>query len=320
MADELDVAVAILQQADGRVLVAERAPWRHQGGRLEFPGGKIDPGETLAVALARELEEELGVRVGHWSPLIRVCHRYPDREVTLHACVVDRWSGEPRGAEGQGIGWHRPEELAHASFPAANRPILAALQYPDRYLITPGPEGTGVESLLDGLRVAAERGLRLVQLRAPGLPAAAWRRLLAQACAIAASAPPGLRLLANTDDCSCLERYPELAGVHLSARAARRFARRPVAAGKLLACACHDAEEIRQAERLEADFIVLGSVRTTASHPGRSPLGWAGLARLTAQTTLPAYGVGGLREADVATAREHGAIGIAAIRGLWSTG
>lgn len=317
MPDELEVAVAVLRQADGRILVAQRAPWRHQGGRLEFPGGKIDPQETLAAALARELQEELGVRPLGWSPLVRVQHDYPDRRVILHACVVDRWSGEPHGIEGQEVYWHQPEALAHESFPAANRPILAALQYPDRYLITPDAAEVGVERVLEGLHAAVAHGLRLVQLRAPGLDGARWRQLLDQARAIAASAPAGFRLLANMGECSSLARYPELAGVHLSARAARRFAQRPVPADRLLACACHDRDEIRHAEVLEADFIVLGSVRATPTHPAGTPLGWDGLAQLTAQTALPAYAVGGLHPADIATARAHGAIGIAAIRGLW---
>lgn len=317
MADPVEVAVAVLRAADGRVLVAERAAWRHQGGRLEFPGGKIDSGEDLAAALARELDEELGVRLQAWAPLLRLRHRYDDRAVVLHVCEVGDWAGEPHGAEGQPLAWCRPEDLAPERFPAANRPIIAALQLPPHYLVTPAPTADGLESALEGLRAAVAAGTRLVQLRAPGLGDADLRRFVEGACTTVATAAAPVRLLLNSGDPAWLERCPGLAGLHLSARAAGTLQRRPLPAGRLLSCACHDAAEIRQAERLRADLLVIGHVGPTPSHPGREPLGWHGLEALTAATTLPAYAIGGLTPADLPAAREHGAIGIAAIRGLW---
>ena len=318
MSEELHVAVAVLQRADGRVLVAERAAWRHAGGGLEFPGGKIDRGETLAAALGRELCEELGVQLRRWRPLMLVRHQYPGRRVVLHVCRVEDWCGQARGVEDQRLAWEAPSALAHERFPAANRPIVAALQWPDRCLVTPTPgEEMPVRAVIEGLQAAIAGGVRLVQLRAPGLGPAAWERLLAAACTLAAQAPDRVRLLANTDDPGCLTRHPGLAGLHLGARAARALAQRPLARDRMLSCACHDAEEIRHAEELDADLVVVGSVRPTPTHPQGGSLGWHGLAELTATTTLPVYAIGGLDATDIATARAHGAIGIAAIRGLW---
>lgn len=311
------VAVAVLRRSDGRVLIAERAAWRHQGGRLEFPGGKIDPGESLASALGRELEEELGVRPLQWEPFMRVRHRYEDRDVILQACLVESWSGEPRAMEGQPLDWFRPEELVHERFPAANRPILAALQYPDRCLVTPIPHVSTVDSTLEGIERAITAGTHLIQLRAPGLAPESWCRLIEEACRIAEAAPARVRLIANSDDPGWLQRCPALAGLHLGAEAARHFDRRPVPADRLLSCACHNLQEIHRAEKLEADLILLGSVGSTPTHPGHSPLGWEGLETLTAATMLPAYAIGGMRVEDIPRAREQGAIGIAAIRGLW---
>lgn len=317
MSDTIEVAVAVLHRADGRVLAAERAAWRHQGGCLEFPGGKIDPGEDIATALGRELAEELGIRPLRWEPFIRVRHCYEDRDVVLHVCRVEDWSGEPEAREDQPFDWYRPEDLAHERFPAANQSILAALQYPDRWLITPTPDAATLDEVLAGVERAIAGGVELIQLRAPGLDPGSWQRFIDGAIRIAAAAPNRVQLIANTDDPEWLERCPGLAGLHLGTAAARRFASRPIPADRILSCACHDRGEIRHAERLGADRILIGSVRATPSHPGIPPLGWAGLEELTATTALPAYAIGGMGVEDITRVRERGAIGIAAIRGLW---
>jgi 8-oxo-dGTP diphosphatase len=121
------VAVGILIDDAGRVLVTRRAPGAHQGGLWEFPGGKLEEGETLLEALTRELSEELGVRVETTEPFMVLEHDYGDKQVRLDIHRVTRWSGEPRGLEGQPLAWQRPEQLRDWAFPAANRPILERL-------------------------------------------------------------------------------------------------------------------------------------------------------------------------------------------------
>ena len=121
------VAVGILIDDAGRVLVTRRAPDAHQGGLWEFPGGKVEADETLLEALTRELREELGVSVEAAEALIVLEHDYGDKRVRLDVHRVTRWSGEPRGLEGQPLAWQRPEKLRNWTFPAANRPILERL-------------------------------------------------------------------------------------------------------------------------------------------------------------------------------------------------
>jgi len=121
------VAIGILIDVAGRVLGARRAPGAHQGGLWEFPGGKVEAEETLLEALARELREELGVRVESTEPLLVLEHDYGDKQVRLDVHRVTRWSGEPRGLEGQPLAWQQPEQLQDWAFPAANRPILERL-------------------------------------------------------------------------------------------------------------------------------------------------------------------------------------------------
>ena len=121
------VVVGILIDEAGRVLVTRRAPGAHQGGLWEFPGGKVEEGETLIEALARELNEELGVLVETTEPLVVLEHDYGDKQVRLDVHRGTRWSGEPRGLEGQPLAWHRPEQRRDWAFPAANQPILERL-------------------------------------------------------------------------------------------------------------------------------------------------------------------------------------------------
>jgi len=121
------VAVGVIVDAARRVLLSKRAVGSHQGGLWEFPGGKVEPGESLQGALARELQEELGIRVLRTSPLLEVRHDYGDKQVLLDVHVVWEFDGEARGREGQPLNWVTLDTLAQYAFPAANAPIVAAV-------------------------------------------------------------------------------------------------------------------------------------------------------------------------------------------------
>jgi 8-oxo-dGTP diphosphatase len=121
------VAVGILIDPQGRVLITRRAPQTHQGGLWEFPGGKVEPGETIVDALARELKEELGVTVLISEPFMTLEHDYGDQCVCLAVHRVTSWRGEPSGMEGQPLAWEQPANLTDWPFPAANQPILTRL-------------------------------------------------------------------------------------------------------------------------------------------------------------------------------------------------
>jgi len=118
----------ILYRADGRILVTERTGDPAFVGLWEFPGGKIAAGEDPDAALVRELREELGVRPLARHPLIEVDHRYPDRHVSIAFFVVERWTGEPRGLDGQALRWVSADELRAEELLPADAPVLAALR------------------------------------------------------------------------------------------------------------------------------------------------------------------------------------------------
>ncbi len=121
------VAVGVVLDADRKVLITRRAQHAHQGGLWEFPGGKVEAGESLLVALTRELREELGIVLGRTSALLQVHHDYGDKSVLLDVHVVWEFSGEAVGLEDQPLAWVAPEDLARYVFPAANMPIVAAV-------------------------------------------------------------------------------------------------------------------------------------------------------------------------------------------------
>lgn len=121
------VAAGIIEDAQGRVLIARRPEAAHAGGYWEFPGGKIAAGETPAEGLVRELREELGIVVESASPVTRYRHTYPERVVELHVFRVARYAGEPAPLEGQPLRWVAIAELGSADLLPADRPIIEAL-------------------------------------------------------------------------------------------------------------------------------------------------------------------------------------------------
>jgi 8-oxo-dGTP diphosphatase len=123
----IPVAAGILRDKAGRILIAQRPPGGHVGGFWEFPGGKLHRDEGPVEALERELREELGVTVEAATSFMTYRHEYPERIVELHVFLVDRYSGEPRGVEGQPLRWVNLAELESAGLLEADQPIAAAL-------------------------------------------------------------------------------------------------------------------------------------------------------------------------------------------------
>ncbi len=122
------VAVGVILDRDRNILITRRAADSHQGGLWEFPGGKVEIGESLTAALGRELREELGIEIGRTSELLDVHHDYGDKSVFLDVHVVWEFEGQARSLEGQPMAWVAPRDLRRYDFPAANVPIVDAVQ------------------------------------------------------------------------------------------------------------------------------------------------------------------------------------------------
>jgi 8-oxo-dGTP diphosphatase len=311
MPELLHVAVAVIRDRQGHILIARRPVDTHQGGLWEFPGGKVEPDESVADALARELHEELGIRVTSAEPLILIPHHYPDKSVLLDVWEVNAFEGDLHGAEGQPIRWVTPEALDHYAFPAANIPIVAAARLPQRLLIT-GAADTSADYVAH-LQKALDLGISHIILRAKRLDEQAFADLYRQLLPLCLGS--GAVLGVNT----CVVQANALAAehLHLTSERLQRLSQRSEFAGRWLSASCHNAEQIRMAEAKGVDFITLSPVQPTRSHPGEPALGWEAFAELAKNCALPVYALGGMQETDLRRAREQGAQGIAAISAWW---
>ena len=305
----LHVVAAVIRRRDGDILVSRRPAHVEQGDLWEFPGGKLQPGETRRQALARELHEELGIEIERATPLLRVPHDYAARRVLLDVFSVDAWRGEPHGREGQRVRWVTPATLGTLPFPAANLPIVTAARLPRLCVVTPAPDA----GFLVQLDACLARGASLVQLRAPSLSGAAYRELAVRA--LERCRARGARLLLNAAPALCGELGAD--GVHLNAQRLRATHERPVARDVLLSAACHDAAALAHARHVGVDFAFVSPVLQTPTHPAAAPLGWQALGALIAPSALPVYALGGLRPADLGRALAQGCVGIAGIGAFW---
>ncbi|MDU9390647.1 Nudix family hydrolase [Pseudomonas sp. zfem002] len=308
----IHVAAAVIRGADGRILIARRGETQHQGGLWEFPGGKVEDGEAVETALARELREELGIEVGAARPLIEVRHDYPDKHILLDVWEVSAFSGEPHGAEGQPLAWVSPRDLGQYEFPEANRPIVAAARLPGEYLIT--PDGLETPQLLRGIQKAVASGIKLVQLRAPNMYDPKYRDVAVDAVGLCA----GKAQLMLKGPLEWLGDFPS-AGWHLTAEQLRKYAAngRPFPKNRWLAASCHNAEELALAERMGVDFVTLSPVQATQTHPEAQPLGWDVAERLIEGFNQPVFLLGGVGATERERAWQIGAQGVAGIRALW---
>ena len=317
----VEVAAAVLQRPDGSFLLAQRPPGKIWAGYWEFPGGKIEAGETPYHALVRELREELGIEVETAYPWITRVFTYPHATVRLNFFRVTEWSGELHPHEGQQFAWQYPlslalsprrerEQTVVSPMLPANAPILRALELPDLYAISNVQE-LGEEEFLRRLEAALQNGLRLVQLREKHLLRDELRELARRVTALAHA--HGARVLLNGDVALAQEVGAD--GVQLTGAQLAALHERP--AVDWCAASCHNAAELRRAEALGCDFAVLSPVLPTLSHPGAPHLGWENFSAIAAGSSIPVYALGGLTHADMQTAWRHGAHGIALLRQAW---
>lgn len=306
------IAVAIIVNQKGEILISQRRNDSHLGGYWEFPGGKIETGETVEGGLQRELTEELGIHATQMRPLIRIPYNYSALNVFLDVWIVDKFDGVPSGQEGQPIKYVSQKSLNDFNFPEANMAIIRALSLANYLLITPDP-GTETEwpqflrHLKQRLQLAG--GSLQVVLRAKTLNSEQYQKLAQKVFAICNECDVPLQLTEVTD-------IPGV-GVHLTSAQLKESAVDIRGQATLLSASCHDLEELKRAERLGADFALLSPVQATKTHPDAKPLGWEQFHEYTNQVSIPVYALGGMSPADLELSKNHGGQGVAAIRALW---
>lgn len=314
---QVAVAAGVIQNAKGEILIAKRADDQHQGGLWEFPGGKIEAAETAQQALARELHEELGIQVTASHPLIRIHHQYTDKAVLLDVWMVTGFKGEAKGVEGQPIKWVSVDALSDFDFPAANTPIVAAAQLPDRIAVLDAIDDT--ESLERAAQKALTQGFSWLMLRASDKNEAELRRAISHVQPLASQANARLILgcsipLANKLNADAL---------FLTASHLLGMGKREEFSGRWLGAACHNAGELQLAQDKRLDFASLSPLRrvvevneamdiTDDQNPDGdvAGLGWQDFQSMVESARIPVYVRGGVSEHDLSTAHTMGAQGV----------
>lgn len=319
----VEVAAAVmLRETDGHeeFLLAQRPEGKVYAGYWEFPGGKVEAGESVHAALVRELQEELGIAVTAATPWLTREFVYPHASVRLNFWRVTAWDGEigiTAPLEHSAVAWLRVDAKADAKTDPepgvapilpANAPILKALALPCAMAITHSAQ-SNEDSELARIAAGLRQGIRLFQIRDKELPPSerAWfaqtvKELLRDS---------GALIVVNDD--VALAHAIHAQGVHLSSTALSQCAERPDL--PWVGASCHDARELARAVQLGLDYALLGPVLPTPTHPENPGLGWEGFRQLAAGSPIPIFALGGMRREMLATARENGAHGIALMRG-----
>ncbi len=317
------VAVAVIVNQKQQVCISLRHKDAHQGDLWEFPGGKLELGETVEQALVREIKEELNLEIKKSRSLISITHTYVDKNVCLHVYLIMNYAGEASGREGQTVMWVPLSELSQYDFPEANIAIIKSLQLPDKYLIT--GKFIDANDYVAKLKNALEHNIRLVQLRLKPDSCKNEKQLqtiLTQTSNLCRQF--SAKLMLNLPD-----EYLEILslnqiafdGYHLDSKKLSILSAEPSSVrndGKLLSASCHNEKELQKAIKLNADFVVLSPVQKTASHPEIPALGWQAFSAMVEPINVPVYALGGVAEGDIETAWKQGAQGVAAISAFWS--
>jgi len=305
------VAVGVIYNSLGEILLTKRSSAQHQGGLWEFPGGKCGFGETIEQTLSRELSEELGITVDTVRPLIEIRHDYGDVKVELVVFLVENFSGIASGLEEQPLKWVKPYELANYPLPQANAAILKAITLPSRYWITQ-PTYASSHLLMDAVKKSIGQGISLVQLRLKNLTDKEYFYLAEKVVQLCHEQQVAIYVNGSLD----MVKATNATGIHLNSQQLAQYQNIAVFDGLKVAASCHNLEQLKQAEQLDVDFAVLSAVLPTLSHPIGKPIGWGLFTQWVSTINVPVYALGGMTSDMLDESWQYGAQGVAGIRGL----
>ncbi|MEH1709379.1 thiamine phosphate synthase [Acinetobacter pittii] len=291
----VDVAIAILIHR-GKILVGWREEQQHQGGKHEFPGGKVEQGETPEEACRREIYEEVGIGLKDWHQFDYIHHEYDDIIVNLHlfhSYVPD----ELLNLIHQPWAWYTRDQLLHLNFPKANKDIIKRLYWPHLIKISNTLNPVESSEALLYWRIENESEQYIEQLTALN---------------------EGQRsnLIINVDIWHQLspELQKQIKTVHLKQSQLMNLHKGDLTVGVRYIAACHDAVSLKQAQQIGCDAVFISPVKPTTTHPEAVVLGWERFSDLAQNSQIPVFALGGVHPEDLATAQQHGAYGLAGIR------
>lgn len=333
-----DVAVAIVFNDKGQFLLGQRPSGKPYEGYWEFPGGKLEVGETVWQALCRELDEELGIQPQAGTPWVTRVFTYPHATVRLHFWRVTAWQGQPHGREGQAFAWANIDPRALNPLAALPQPLLPAslpvlrwLSLPD-YVVLSHASEMGATQFVQAFTVAAQaQQIPWLLLREPSLSQQEVAGLYATLLPLCAQYAVRLSVSSRHKNMNraCAEvthihyteqdsaQLPDAVNATQATHADIQTSGQPLA--PWYGASCHNAAGLAALANTSADYAFLGSVLPTASHPGQPALGWVAWQTAIQATPVPTYAIGGLSRADIPTAQAAGGQGVALQRGFWET-
>lgn len=304
------IAIGIIKNESDEILVTQRKKNVHLPEFWEFPGGKVEAGESFKQALRREIQEEIGVHVKRCFKLIDFSHPYDDRLLNFQVFTVNVSSDDITVGEQQNFKWLNRQELNRLNFPSANHVMLNAINLPQIYMIA--DHSTFGERLEDIVKINLDAGIAQIQFRAPALDKDSYIKIANHLYGLCRKYKS--RLIVNCDLDWC--QHIQTVDIHLNSRRLKNLFDSGMNSSdiNIYSASCHSSQEIEYANALNIGAVLIGPVQHTLSHSQSKPLGWPGFSKLCGQSNSPVYAVGGLGKSELATARVNGAQGIAGIR------
>ena len=306
----VNVSVAVLINNNRQVLLGQRPHPKSWEGWWEFPGGKIEKGETSVDALYREIDEEIGVKITQFKKWVIRKYSHGGNDITLHFFKVYGWEGEVTSKENQKLVWTHLQNPNVSPILPANLFIQKAFDLPKYYAITNLSE-TSKKVFFNQLQNRISNGLKMIQVREKNISFDEFKIFSNEVIKICK--PKGVKVIINSDVNLAYEIKAD--GVHL--RSKDLISIKKIPKNLIVSASCHTQEEIYIAEKLNINFLVLSAIKKTLSHPDIKPIGWDEFENIANRVNTPIYALGGLGVNDYSVALENGAIGIASQRSIW---
>ena len=300
----IKVVVGILYAKNKtQILITKRRKNQFMPDYWELPGGKIETGEDEEDALARELQEELGIKTLRISLKHVMTHHYKDKTVNLSIYNVESYKGNVAGTEGQDVRWCNLQNLSNYKLLPTMRIIINRIRLPEYYWIT--PDERDPELLLQKCQNHLITGAKIIQLRSKDLIEHSYIGKIHNLCQSYEA-----RLILNVPNKTFKEPCD---GWHLTSDELFNYKKRPCTNNKLLGASAHNMKEAKYAEAISVDYISLAPIEETPSHPNATPLGWEVAKDIVSKSNLPVYLLGGMGKDSLDRALNINAQGVAGI-------
>ncbi|MEB3754106.1 NUDIX domain-containing protein [Acinetobacter sp. MD2(2019)] len=291
----VEVAIGLIF-SQRQVLVGWREAKQHQGNKYEFPGGKLEPGESAVQACRREILEEVGVDIQLWHPFEWIEHDYADVVVRLHVffAVLDAEQAQQVKQPWQ---WYERKELQHLNFPKANAEIIERLSWPTDLKVSQHiAELDHVEaSTLFYFR--PEQWTDAETQAVMNMPPTKHAQLILNEAHWKTFAQPNLKL----------------AAIHLKHSQLMQKTKGDLVVGQRYIAACHNEESLKHAQSIGCEAMLFSPILATPSHPNTQALGWQYAQQVLQNIHLPVFALGGMRPETLPQAQHYGFYGVAGV-------